>query len=200
MKHILIAVLLLASISTAVCAQRWEAFAMYDMAFPASDTKDFAGDVSYRGGGITAVRYMLLPGLAIGVSWQWSTFQEKTRDLIELDGISISGDQVRRIYMSPVLLNAFYYYAGPEDTWKVRPFAGTGIGAYYIQKNLEFGLTNFEEKNWHFGIAPRAGVVFPLYQTSIEGTVDFSYHYIFEAGNGTAHSFYGIQVGFGYRR
>jgi hypothetical protein len=143
---------------------------------------------------------MVLPNLALGVSWQWRTIQETTSDAIALDGMSVSGDQVRRIYVSPILVNAVYYYGGLEDSWRVKPFAGAGIGTYYIDKNLGMGITDIKETTWHFGLSPSAGIIFPLYNSSIDGFLDFNYHYILEAGDDTSHSFWGIEIGFAFRK
>ncbi len=192
-------VLLLILVPASLSAQAWSGYLTYEMAYPTAETGDFISDMSLGGVGIGYRRFLFYPGFAIGVSWQWNTFQEKTRDLIELDGISVSGDQLRRIYASPILFNADYYYSGPEHEWLVWPYAGVGVGPCYIDKSLQVGIADYEEKNWHFGIAPRAGMYFPIYNM-IDGVVNFSYNYIFKAGDDTAHSFWGIGIGFAYRK
>jgi hypothetical protein len=191
--------LLLIMVPASLSAQEWAGYVTYEMAYPTGETGDFVGDMSLRGVGIGYRRFLFSPNFAIGVSWQWNTFQENSRDPIERDGITISGDQVRRIYASPLLLNAAYYYSGPEYTWRVWPYVGLGVGPYYIDKDLQIGIADYEEKTWHFGVAPRLGMYFPVYKM-IDGVVNFSYNYVFKAGDDTAHSFWGIGIGFAYRK
>jgi opacity protein-like surface antigen len=180
-------------------AQYGTGYITYNVAFPMGETKDFVGAASWRGIGVGVRRFLVSPNIAVGITWQWNTFQETTRDLIEMDGVTVSGDQVRRIYVSPILVNGAYHFSTVHERLPFEPFVGLGIGAYYVEKRLDIGIARFEVKNWHFGLEPRAGVYVPVY-TTINAVLTFSYHYIFKAGDGTNHSFVDVGVGLAYRR
>ena len=195
----IIAALLILTMAGGALAQYGTAYVTYDVAFPIGETNDFIREKSWRGVGIGVSKFVMSPNLDIGVSWQWNTLQETTRDPIEMGDLAVSGDQVRKIYISPILVTGNYHFSAVREQYPFEPFVGLGAGAYYIEKSLDIGITSLEEKNWHFGIEPRAGVTVPVYN-NIEAVLVASYHYILEAGNGTDHSFFDIGIGLAYRR
>jgi hypothetical protein len=56
---------------------------------------------------------------------------------------------------------SFVYNIKPVNS-KVVPFAGLDIGAYKLWKSINYGWTSFTDDEWHFGLAPKLGVIFSL--------------------------------------
>ena len=75
----------------------------------------------------------------------------------------------------------------------LRPYAGAGAGAYIINKTTDMGLYRRQNKNWHFGLYPEAGI---LVQMGREAYFNLGarYNHAFKA-DGESHSWLGIQAG-----
>jgi hypothetical protein len=171
----------------------------YDIAHPTGDTEDYLSKTSLRGIGLGVGKFLLSERLCVGISWHWSTFQETSRATIALDeGVAVSGDQVRRIYSSPILAQVAYHAPPLRRYWNIEPFVEFGVGAYYIHKRLDVGITQYEEKHWHAGFVPGAGLCIPAY-AKIDCRLDIGYNYIFKAGGDTAHSYLEVGLGLAYK-
>jgi hypothetical protein len=163
----------------------------YEMSFPTSNLKDFTDNTSFRGIGV-GVRKFVTPNISVGGFLGWNVFNEETDELISIEeeeyDADISGTQFRYFNTVPLLFSTHYFF-GKSET--MMPFVGMNIGTYYMRQRLEIGVYAFEESNWHFGIAPEAGVIFPTgYDSGI--IANFRYNYAFESGEsltGESNSF-----------
>jgi hypothetical protein len=95
------------------------------------------------------------------------------------------------------MLTSHLHIGGPRAA--IRPYLGVGVGTYYVVERFELGINMFESNNWHFGVVPEVGVLFPTDYVSI--LTSLKYNQAFEAGksiNGEAksYSYWGINIGF----
>jgi hypothetical protein len=190
------ALILMLLLAVSTMAQEIFTGISYNMGTTIGDTRDFVEDYSWRGFGFE-VRNFQGENLSWGASFSWNIFDEKTGEVIELDNGAVSGTQIRTFNAFPLMLNAHYYIGG--DWGRPRPYIGVNVGTYYITQRLEIGIIQLEENNWHFGLAPEIGFVFPTYSGSIF-FVNARYNYAFEAGGdvrgeGKAFQYLGFNVG-----
>ena len=170
----------------------WWGFS-YQTALSAGDTKDFIDQFSWRNIGLEG-RTMVNPNASVGVSFGLNVFHDEVDGTISLGGADISGYQSRYINAIPMLANAHYYLGKPRGP---RPFFGVGIGTYWIENKIELGTTAITVDNWHFGLAPEAGFIFPT-QGIMEGFVSAKYNMAFEAG-GIEHQYWAFSIGLAAR-
>ena len=171
----------------------------YNMGMTTGDTRDFVQDYSWRGFGFE-VRSFRGDNFSVGGSFSWNIFDEKTGELIQLQKArgAVSGTQIRYINSFPLMLNAHYYFGDPSS--RVQPYVGLNVGTYYITQRLEIGVLALEENNWHFGLAPEIGLMFPTYSGSIF-FINARYNYAFKAGQtvggneGSDWQYWGFNVG-----
>ncbi|MCD4735620.1 MAG: hypothetical protein K8R53_06220, partial [Bacteroidales bacterium] len=100
----------------------------------------------------------------------------------------------RYINSYPFLVTA-HYYLGDYDA--SRAFLGAGVGAYRIIQRTNVGIYGIEDKNWHFGISPEAGIILPVsFETSL--FVSLKYNHAFKAKDTIDFSYFSLHVGFAW--
>ena len=174
----------------------------YNMSFPTSKLSDYIDKTSFKGFGMEG-RWFSNKNISFGLSFAWTVYDQRVSDPIQIvnEGVSgtVSGTQVRVVNSLPILATAHYYVGKRRDQFRF--YFGTGAGMYYIKQRLEIGLVAFESDNWHFGLAPEAGVLISLNRdfTMIFNT---KYNYAFSAGeplgggDDNSYAYWGINVGF----
>ena len=187
------AILMVTLLATAAHAQYGVGVVTYDLSFPSGDLKEFTDNESWRGITIEGRKYFGTQ-FSAGLSWAWRTFHENTDELIEFDGGAASGNQFRRFYVSPILATFQLYLFDPWSNAKILPYAGLGIGPYWIEKKLDMGVYVISNSNWHFGFAPEVGVMVPAgYGSHLVAA--FHYDYAFGNGDAGPYYFYGFKIG-----
>jgi len=141
----------------------------YDVAFPLSSTKEFAGQVSWRGVGLDFDR-LVNDKLAVGLGVSWSVFLEKEADsYYEYNDMLIHGTQVRYINNIPILARfSWYQPTGSFDTYFT-----AGVGTVWQQQRREIGLWAFEGNYWQFALSPEAGIIFPIGRSYLTAKVKY---------------------------
>jgi outer membrane protein W len=110
------------------------------------------------------------------------------------NGLDVSGYQDRSLNVFPLLLDARYFIRLQRE---MRPFVGLGIGAYIITQRLDIGLSSYSTTEWHFGLAPEAGLLFPL-GSGTDFTVSVRYDMPFGSGSQGFFQFLGLHLGIGW--
>ncbi len=162
----------------------------YSIAVPMGDTKDFISNTSFRGFSFEFGRFFN-EEISLGFLFAWSVFNESfPRDTYELEDLTLTGNLYRYINAFPLMAMGRYNFS-PDS--RFRPYVGLASGAYVINKVSDFGVHRFENKNWHFGLAPEAGLIIGFGEEAFFN-LGARYNYAFKSG-GDTHSWLGIQTG-----
>ncbi len=162
----------------------------YGISVPMGDTRDFISNTSFRGFSFEFGRFFT-GEISVGFLFAWSVLNESfPRDTYEFEDLTLTGNLYRYINAFPLMAVGRYYFS-PDS--KFRPYLGLASGAYVINKVSDFGVHRFENKNWHFGLAPEAGLIIGI---SAEAYFNLGarYNHAFKSG-GDTHSWLGIQAG-----
>jgi hypothetical protein len=204
MKQILFAVLLIAVVTGVASAQMSNSLfgLSWNVGIPFGKTKDFIDKTSYSGVSFEG-RTWLNREVAVGGMFGWSVFDLVSRDPIEIDrpefGGTITGTQDRWINAFPIMVSGYYHF-GRGD---IVPYAGTNLGVYHIIQRFGIGTVAFESRNWHFGIAPEAGIMIGLSRTTYL-MVSARYNYAFASGtnvageSGNSYTWLSLNLGLGF--
>jgi len=174
-------------------AQDWWWGFSYQTALTAGETKDFIDQFSWRNIGLEG-RTMVNANASVGFYFGWNVFNDELDGTVSLGGVDVSGYQSRYINAVPMMATAHVYLGQPRGP---RPFIGAGVGTYWIENQLELGATAITVDNWHFGVAPEAGFIFPT-QGMMEGFASAKYNMAFEA-DGIEHRYWTFSLGLAAR-
>jgi len=174
----------------------------YDISFGLGETSDFIGAASFRGMSIAGSGFVT-DKIAIGGSFGWTTFYEKTNnkteefDFIDDDGERVTGalwgTQYRYINSFPILVTAKWYSKNPVfETFSF--FAGLGAGTSIIKRRLEIGVIAIDETKWHFTIAPEVGLVYGLGE-GVKAFLSGQYYYSLKTNETPSHSQFTLHLG-----
>jgi len=195
---------LLVFISFTSFAQELLTNVTWNIGIPVSKMNQYTTDVTYRGFTISGRRFLDKYN-SVGFMTGWNIFDEKNYDPIEIksDGGSgtISGTQVRSVNSFPLLVGVHHHYGKKED---MRVFVGLNAGMYYILQRLDMGVYRIDNDNWHFGMAPEAGIIIPFDGENTGFYLGARYNYAFDSGTALGgsennfYSFYELNIGFAF--
>ncbi len=173
----------------------------YDISFGVGETSDFISPTSFRGFSIEGAGF-ISDKIAVGGSFGWTTFFEKTTkvenfDFIDDDGEqvtgAITGTQFRYINSFPILATVKWYSKNPVfETFSF--FAGLGAGTSIIKRRVEIGIFAVDETKWHFTMAPEVGFVYGLGE-GIKAFLSGQYFYSLKTNETPSHSQFTIHIG-----
>ncbi|HSM07083.1 MAG TPA: outer membrane beta-barrel protein [Longimicrobiales bacterium] len=150
----------------------------YSTVLGAGDTGDFAGDFSWRGVTVD-VRKVMSPSLSIGLETGWHVMDEEFSGTLQLPSGAITGTSFQYVNSIPVLLTGEYQF---QTGGELQPFAGAGIGTYWIENRTEAGVFAVDDSNWHFGLMGEAGIAF-LRPNDTAFTFTARYNWAFETND-----------------
>jgi hypothetical protein len=194
---------IIALVSCTSFAQELLTSLTWNIGIPVSKMNQYTTDVSYRGFTIAGRRFIDKEN-SVGFMLGWNIFDEKNYDPINVQqengSGTISGTQVRSINSFPLLVGLQHFFGNKKD---MRTFVGINTGVYYILQRLDMGVYRIDNDNWHFGIAPEAGLIIPL---DGDASLDLGarYNYAFDSGTALGgaennfYSFWEINIGFAF--
>ncbi|MBS0001423.1 MAG: hypothetical protein KFF73_20725 [Cyclobacteriaceae bacterium] len=188
MKRITTIILIL--ISSSVFSQSMHGLT-YSMALPVGETSDFISNVSWRGFTIDG-KYFINDRMTLGWTTGWQTMYESESGTF-VDGTqSATGIQYRYLNVLPILLTSHYFF---HEDGEMQPFLGIGAGTFWIESKANMGLFSDTEDNWHFGLAPEAGILFPVsFQSNLY--ISLRYSNAFPSNGSITYSYLSLNVGF----
>jgi len=184
-----------------VQAQKWFGAATYQVSIPLGDTKEYTGDVSWRGFGLD-FRYKTSPSTSFGFILGWNVFHERTSESVDVERENpgtITGTQDRYLNSFPIMINYFFYLG---ERRSIRTFIGLSAGGYIMLQRFGIGIVSFQEDSWEWGVAPEVGITIP---TSLDGgfLISAKYNYALTGtsvlGKDINHSYASINAGFYWR-
>jgi hypothetical protein len=167
----------------------------YTVGFGAGKTADFIGSPSFRGVTFDG-RGFISDQVSIGGYFNWQTFYEDLSGASYVDGTAtLTGNQYRYINAFPMLVQAHYYFG--TDEYAPRAYLGAGLGTYKMIQRVDAGVWSVEKNNWHFGMSPEVGLLYPFGMGS-QLNINLKYHYVFGVDSSIDYSWFGLSVGFAW--
>ncbi|HEY7751926.1 MAG TPA: hypothetical protein VH917_06505 [Ignavibacteriaceae bacterium] len=179
-------------------AQKWYGAATYQVSMPFGDTKEFTDEISWLGWGLE-YRSTMDKNSTLGVMFGWNVFHERTSETAQFEGEipgAISGTQDRYINSFPIMASAHYYFL---EKGSPRPFVGLNAGGAYTMQRFAIGVSLIDTDRWVWGVAPEAGVIFPVdREFGIMLNARYNYYFPVEGplGRDISHNYLGIGIGF----
>lgn len=195
MKYFLTLIIIF-MLSVNVFAQQGYGGISWSIGLPEEDLKDYIDETSYRGFGID-FRSFVTKSISIGGYTGWNIMDQRVDGTIEFDNGAVTGTQIRYVNSFPIMLTGHIHIGGPRSA--IRPYFGIGVGTYYVIQRLEIGINAFEKNDWHFGLAPEVGFLFPTDYVSV--LTSLKYNQAFKSGepitkDNKAFSYWTINIGF----
>lgn len=164
----------------------------FNMSMTSGETAKYIESTSFRGFTFEG-RGFVHDQLSFGGLFSWTTFYDKLGgEEFTYETSTVTGNQYRYINAFPILFQGHYYLQG--DEFEPRVYMGGGIGAYKINQRTNIGTWSVEQRNWHFGVSPEVGLLYPV-SLSTQFNISFRYHYVFKASSTTDISWFGLAIG-----
>ena len=200
MKWMIVVLCLCAAAST-TSAQRYFASLMWSVATPAGSYRSFVTETSASGIGLDLqwwVKDQISAGVTVGYNMWSDVYRNSTHNFQsgEYDA-AINGTQIHTVNSVTIMASSRYVFGRSRD---VRPFVGVAAGAITSNQVLDVGFVEFNETNWHLGVAPSVGVLIPVsWQTMVDLSARMSYGFpsgtpLYDASTHTI-SFWSINAG-----
>lgn len=168
----------------------------YSTAAPSGDLKDYIDQFSWRGITFESGRYVR-DNVTAAVSLGWTVFNQKTDQAVSIgDAAAAQGTQFRYVNAFPVMAQLQVHR---QPNRGADMYLGLNGGVYYIERKTDVSVVSLVSDNWHFGLAPQAGIIFPMGYGRSAGSIDVRYNHAFDAG-GRSYSWWTFSVGFAYGR
>ena len=176
----------------------------WNFGIPVSKMNEYTTDMTWRGVTIAGRRFLDKYN-SVGLSFGWNIFDEKSYTPINIAGTNgsgtISGTQIRSVNSFPMMVGLHHHFGKRDD---MRAFIGLNTGMYYILQRLDIGVYRVDNDNWHFGLAPEAGLIIPFDGDKTAFYVGARYNYAFDSGTALGgsdnnfYSYYELNLGFSF--
>lgn len=165
----------------------------WDTSLGTGETGDYISKFSARGVTFFEFRSFVSDNISVGGSIGWHVLFEKESGTFTDNNQTATGTQLRYLNSFPIMASSHYYFG---DDGSIAPYIGLGLGAYSVEQRTDMGLFSSIKDNWHFGLAPEVGTIFPisLYSNII---LKVKYNYIFESSAGP-HQYMNFSLGFAW--
>lgn len=189
-KYIVLGLSLVVALNGAAQVIDYYSTVNYGVAVPLAETRDFISNPSIRGFSFEFGRFFT-EEISVGILFAWSVFNESfPRNTYVFEDLTLTGKVYRYINAFPIMALGRYHFSPDSD---IRPYVGLASGAYVINKVSDFGVHRYENKNWHFGLAPEAGFIVGIGAEAYIN-VGARYNHAFKSG-GDTHSWFSFQAG-----
>jgi len=163
----------------------------YSTALGIGETGDYISRLSWRGFTIDG-KYFINDNMTLGWTTGWQTLYEPVSGSFTDGTRTMTGTQYRYLNILPVQMTYNFFF---NEDGEIQPFLGLGVGTYWIERKTNMGLFSSTSDNWHFGLSPEVGVLFPVnIQSNFYVTV--RYNHAFPSNDSITYSYLGFNVGF----
>jgi len=168
---------------------QWEA------ALPVGETRSLMKNNSYKGISFEykkCFRQNIIYGGRVAYN---SFYENKGLSTIEIDNTLVSGYFQNYMNIVPIMLTAGYLF----NNRQLVPYAGLGVGTYYIQsKSITGSQTYITENAWHFGFSPEVGLTIPFIVSNFGLNLNAKYNYAVKTKNTPGHSWFSFGIGLSF--
>ena len=174
-------------------AQEYVFILGYNMMLPQSGTSmgDYIDEPSFKGISFTSRRFHT-KNTSWGFELAWHVFDKMEKGTFVKDNITATGTQIRYINSTPILVTFDRYFGKRRGT---RFYIGMGAGTYYVQQRTDLGLKSYTFDEWHFGLAPEAGMLMPFSRNN-GLNISAKYNYAFAVGESDGYQYWSLNIGF----
>ena len=165
----------------------------WNVGFPLADTKEYVGETSLRGIGFET-RKFVQSNVSVGVFLSWNTFHEVRDELLSLPNGHVHGTQHRVLHTFPMLASAQYYFRPFSTQQRFIPYAGLGMGVFFVDRVLDIGMAGISENHLRFGFAPEAGLAIPV-DRHRSTLISVKYNHAFKVDDTTDYSYWSVNIG-----
>lgn len=167
----------------------------WDIGFPLGTTSEFISATSLRGFAIEGRGYAT-DRVLFGGRVAWNTFYENngwvTSEVNETT--TIYGYDRKYMNVLPLMATAHYEFGNRS----VLPYAGIGIGTYYINSRDYLGMYYVQTEAWHFGVYPEVGIVIPIGSGNTGIDINAKYNYAAKTKDASEESWISLGIGLSY--
>lgn len=180
----------------AVSAQSkgWMASVDYHVAIPGQEMKPQINNPSLLGFSLDA-RKFISPQFAVGANLGNQVFYCKCHNASSLEDNFFGGSQYYFLNTIPLMLTSQYYFNFAKS---FKPYLGLNVGGYYAWQRSEKGLVVMDDRKWHWGFAPGAGVLLPVAGTYMNMGTKISFISDSNLGDPQKQLFMSFYVGFSF--
>jgi hypothetical protein len=170
----------------------------WDAAIPLGNTSSLCSQIeknSYKGISLEykkCIRENILAGARVGLN---SFFEEKGLSSIVFEDDTIYGNFDSHLQTVPIMLTAGYLFKSN----KFVPYAGIGLGVYYIRGKSVSSSMEYETENaWHFGFSPEVGITIPFIISNFGLNINTKYNMAVKTNNAPTHSWFSFGIGLSF--
>jgi len=160
----------------------------YGPSIPTGKTSDYIDLTSWRSFNVEAGAFVT-KNISVGAAFSWygsyKAYPKQTYENVSGTTITITGRQWRYENLYPLVVVARYYI--PIKDLDFRPFVGAGLGPYFVNRSLDFGIYSVSENTTQFGFYPQLGFSYWI-NSGFALSLDGRYNYSLESKDLPAHS------------
>jgi opacity protein-like surface antigen len=166
----------------------------WDISKPVGKTNDFIGNTSTSGISID-YRHCYKYNLIIGARTGWNRFYEnKGLTNIENGLTSTYSRLEHKINAFPMLLVVDYMV----DSDKFIPYAGIGIGGYFINSSVSSVSGTQNTNTFHFGISPELGITIPFIISNFGLNLSTRYNFALKTSKTDNFTWFDFNIGLSF--
>lgn len=162
MKRIVVLIVLITAAFSPAIAQKHLFGIGWVINIPSNN--EYLTETSFTGGKFD-YRYFVKSNFSVGIAFDWATYEQYlSRQTFEKpDGNSaVTSDFVAQAYQVPIVATAHFYFM---ESKMLKPFAGLGLGAQYLEQSLYYNVYVSDDNNWGFVVRPEIGTLIKLNET-----------------------------------
>ncbi len=168
----------------------------WDISAPTGSMSDFVGNTSFTGINID-YRHCYQHNIILGGRVGWNHFYENRLTVIieEPDKTIALSHTKNTVNAAPILFIADYMVSSN----KFIPYAGIGIGGYYINSIIsQDNITTESNNSFHFGVSPEIGIKIPSILSNFGFNLSTRYNYAFATKKAPSYSWFNFSIGFSF--
>lgn len=167
----------------------------WDMSMPMSSMSDFVKNTSFTGFNVD-YRHCYQHNIILGGRIGWNHFYENRMQVIKDVNNTITISHFKHtLNAMPILLVADYMVRSE----KFIPYAGIGIGGYYIGSVIsQDNITTESNNSFHFGVSPEIGITIPSILSNFGFNMSTRYNYALGTKKASSYSWFNFSIGFSF--
>lgn len=167
----------------------------WNMAQSMGDMKDFVAPTTLSGISID-YRHCYKENIIIGGRTGWIGFYENVGLTNVENGTTQNYTRLEhKVNAAPILFIVDYMVSSN----KFIPYAGLGIGGYFINSSVSSDLVGTQYTNtFHFGVSPEVGITIPFIISNFGLNLSTRYNFVLKTSKTTHYSWFDFNIGISF--